>query len=102
MIVGVIFWGCTLLSVAMSVAALVRRSPALLVAAAVLAAPVSLYFGGTPRFRYFGFFLPVLPLLAALIVRRRRLPAAILVGIFIAPPVWLLVAAVASNVGGAA
>lgn len=102
MIVGVIFWGCPFLSVALSIAGLVRRSPALLIAAAVLAVPISFYIGLTPLFRWFGFFLPALLLAAAVVVKRRRLPAVVLVGIFIVLPAWWIVAAVASNAGGAA
>lgn len=101
MIVGVIFWGCTFLSVAVSIAGLVRRSPALLVAAAVLAAPISFYLGAVPLFRCFGFFLPVLLLLAALAVKRQRWPAIVLVCLFIILPAWLIVAALASNAGRA-
>lgn len=101
MIVGVIFWGCTFLSVAVSIAGLVRRSPAPLVAAAVLAVPISFYLGATPLFRWFGFFLPVLLLLAALVVKRRRWLAMALVALFIVLPTWLVAAALASNAGGA-
>jgi len=100
-IVGVIFWGCTFLSVAVSIAGLVRRSPALLVAAAVLAVPISFYLGAVPLFRWFGFFLPVLLLSAATIVKRRMWPAMILVGLFIVLPAWLVVAALTPNAGGA-
>jgi hypothetical protein len=101
-IVGVIFWGCTFLSVAVSVAGLVRRSPALLVAAAVLAVPISFYLGATPLLRWVGFFLPILLLLAALVVKRRRWPAIACVSLFITMPALLVVAAVVSNAGRAA
>jgi hypothetical protein len=101
-IVGVIFWGCTVLSVAMSIAGLVRRSPGLRVVAAVLAVPISFYLGAAPLFRWFGFFLPGLLLFAAAAVRRRRLPAMVLVGLYVVLPAWLLVASLWSNAGGTA
>lgn len=101
MIVGVIFWGCMFLSVAVSIGGVVRRSPALLVAAAVLAVPISFYLGAVPLFRWFGFFLPVLLLLAALVVKRWRWLAMALVCLFIVLPAWLVVAALVSDAGRA-
>jgi hypothetical protein len=74
----------------------------LLIAAAVLAVPISFYIGATPLFRWFGFFLPALLLAAAAVVKRRRLPAVVLVGIFIVLPAWWIVAALTSNAGRAA
>lgn len=89
MLIGIGFWACGVASVALSVLGVARRSPFMLAAAAVLAAPVSFYLGASPLFRSVGFFLPVLQLGAALVVRRWRPMAIILVSPGVALALWL-------------
>ena len=65
-------WPAILLAMVLSVWGIARRRPAGLYVAAVIAAPFSLYLGGTPRVGWLGFIIPVLLLGAGVAVRYRR------------------------------
>ena len=100
-ILPVIFWGSAILSIALSIAGTVRRNPWLLVGAAVLAVPMSFYFGATPRFRTWGWFLPCLQILAALVVQRYVVLAAALLIPFVSLIAWLAIVVLRQNIGAA-
>jgi len=101
MIISAIFIGGTILSIILSGFGVARRSPGLLIIAAALAAPLAYYLGATPIFRIVGFFLPLPQLLAALIVRRQRWLAIVLVVPIVALALWLAVIVMRQNVGAA-
>ncbi len=65
-----LFWPAVVLSVLVAGLGLLRRRPSLLIAAAVLVSPASLYLAATPRFRYVGLLIIVTYLLAAAATRR--------------------------------
>jgi len=96
-VLPLIFWGSAALSIGLSVAGLARRRSWMLVAAAVLAGPMSWYLGATPRFRTWAFFLPVLQIAAAAIVGRSRPAAAVLVVPFASLMLWLAVVVLSQN-----
>ena len=100
-IIPLIFWGSTILSIGLSVTGLVRRSPWMLVAGAILAGPFAFYLGATPRFRTWAFFLPCLQIAAAVVVRRSVLLAALLLVPLVCLAI-LLAALVAGQEMGAA
>jgi hypothetical protein len=72
----------------LSVVGIIKRSAAILVASAVIAAPFSLYLGGTPRVGWLGFILPVLLIGVGVAARNRRIEIA-----------WLLLMPVVAVVG---
>ena len=65
-------WPAIVLAIALSAWGIARRRPAGLYVAAAIAAPFSLYLGGTPRVSWLGFIIPVLLLGAGVAVRYRR------------------------------
>ena len=65
-------WPAVALSVLVASFGLVRRSPRLLVVAAVLVGPVSAYLALTPRFLVWGLFPVGAYLVAAVAIRRHR------------------------------
>ena len=77
--IPLVFWGSTLLSVALSIAGVVRRSPWFLFAGALLAVPAALYLGATPRFRPWAYGLPFLQVGAAVAAGRSRALAGVLI-----------------------
>ena len=81
-------WPAILLAIVLSVWGIARRRPAGLYVAAVIAAPFSLYLGGTPRVGWLGLIIPVLLLGAGMAVRYRRVEIA-----------WLLLMPVVVIVG---
>ena len=81
-------WPAILFAIVLSVVGIIKRSAAVLVASAVIAAPFSLYLGGTPRVGWLGFIIPVLLLGAGVAVRNRRIEIA-----------WLLLMPVVAVVG---
>ena len=100
-ILPLIFWGSAVLSIGSSIAGIVRRNGWLLIAGAVLAGPMAFYVGATPRFRYWGFLLPCLQILGAIVVKRSALLAAALLIPFVSLIVWLAVVVLRQNVGAA-
>ena len=76
------------MAIVLSVVGIIKRSAAVLVASAVIAAPFSLYLGGTPRVGWLGFIMPVLLLGAGVAVHKRRIEIA-----------WLLLVPVVAVVG---
>ena len=66
---ALLFWPLVGLSLLMSGLGLFQRKVSLLVAAAVLVLPASLYLAATPRFQYFGLLPVVAYLVAARTVR---------------------------------
>ena len=64
-------WPGPILAILCILAAVVTRRAGLLIAAAVLALPFSLYLAATPRFEWWGLLLAALPLVAFFAVRRR-------------------------------
>ncbi len=81
-------WPAILLAIVLSVAGIAKRSPSVLVASAVIATPFSLFLGGSPRFGWLGFMIPVLLLGASVAVRYRRVEIA-----------WLLLVPIVAVVG---
>jgi len=81
-------WPAILLALALSVVSIAARKPLALAAAAVIAAPFSLYLGGTPRIGPLGFMIPVLLMGAGVAVRYQRVGTA-----------WLLLIPVVAVVG---
>jgi len=81
-------WPAILLALVLSVLAISRRKPSVLAASAVIAAPFSLYLGGTPKVGWLGFMIPVLLIGAGVAVRYRRVGTA-----------WLLLVPVVAVVG---
>ena len=67
---ALLFWPLVCLSLIMSGLGLFQRKASLLVAAAVLVLPASLYLAATPRFQFFGLLPAVAHLVAARTVRR--------------------------------
>lgn len=81
-------WPAILLALVLSVLAIAKRKPSLLAASAVIAAPFSLYVGGTPRVGWLGLIIPVLLIGAGVSVHYRWVGTA-----------WLLVVPVVVVVG---
>ncbi len=81
-------WPAILLASVLSVVGITKRSPSVLVFAAVIATPFSLYLGGSPRIGWLGFMIPVLLLGASVAVRYRRMEIA-----------WLLLVPVVAVLG---
>jgi hypothetical protein len=96
-ILPLIFWGSAALSIGLSFVGLARRRSWMLVAAAVLAGPMSWYLGATPRFRTWAFFLPLLQIAAAAIVRRSLPAAVILVVPFASFILWVAAVVLGQN-----
>jgi hypothetical protein len=94
-----IFWGCAILSIGLSLAGLIWRKPWMLVVGAVLAGPISFHLGATPRFRTWGFFLPGLQIASALLVRRSLAFATVLLVPFVALVMWLAIVVLRSMAG---
>ena len=65
-----LFWPAVGLSILVAGLGLLKGRPTLLVTAAILISPASLYLVGTPRFRYVGLLLVPAYLLAASATRR--------------------------------
>jgi hypothetical protein len=99
MIVAILFWGSIIAAVAVSIAATIRRSPALFVAAAIFVLPSALYTGTSPRFQTVGFLVSVLPLIAAMVVRRQRWLAVALVAPLFFTAAWPLYAVLRHHTG---
>ncbi len=81
-------WPAILLALVLSVMGVAKRSPLPLVVSAVIATPFSLYLGGSPRFGWLGFMIPVLLLGASVAVRYRRVEIA-----------WLLLVPIVAVLG---
>ena len=81
-------WPAILLAIVLSVLGITKKSPAVLVASAVIAIPFSIYLGGNPGIGWLGFMIPVLLLGAGVAVRYRRVEIA-----------WLLLVPVVAVVG---
>jgi prolipoprotein diacylglyceryltransferase len=88
-IIPVLLWGSVWLSIGLSIIGLVRRSPRMVIAGAVLAGPLSFYLGLTPVFRIWAWFLPGLQVAAALALRRSLAVAVVLLLPFISIAIWL-------------
>ena len=65
-------WPAVLLALALSVIGIAKRMPLLLAAAAIIAAPFSLYLVGSPRIGWLGFGIPLLLAAAGAAVHYRR------------------------------
>ncbi len=65
-------WPAILLALVLSVAGIAKRMPLLLAAAAVIAAPFSLYLAGSPRIGWIGLGIPLLLAAAGVAVHYRR------------------------------
>ena len=89
-------WPAILLAIVLSALGVIKKSPAVLAAAAVIATPFSIFLGGNPRFGWLGFMIPVLLLGASVAVRYRRVEVAWLLLV----PVMVVVGWVASLVIG--
>jgi hypothetical protein len=100
-ILPLIFWGSAILSIGLSMGGLIWRNGWLLVGGAILAGPMSFYLGATPRFRTWAFFLPCLPIMAAVVVKRSVALAAVLLIPFVSLMIWLAVIVLRQNVGSA-
>lgn len=89
MILPIVFFGCTILSIILSGFGIARRSAGLLVGAALLASPLAFYAGASPMFKTVGFFLPLPQFAAAFVVKRQARLAILLVTPFLAMSLWL-------------
>ena len=89
-------WPAILLAIVLSALGVIKKSPAVLAASAVIATPFSIFLGGNPRFGWLGFMIPVLLLGASVAVRYRRVEVAWLLSV----PVMVVVGWVASLVIG--
>ncbi len=89
-------WPAILLAIVLSALGVIKKSPAVLAASAVIATPFSIFLGGNPRFGWLGFMIPVLLLGASVAVRYRRVEVAWLLLV----PVMVVVGWVASLVIG--
>ncbi len=98
-IIPLIFWGSAVLSLGLSVGGVVSRKGWMLVAGAALAIPMSFYLGGTPRFEVWAWFLPCLQLVAASMVRKSAVAAAVLLIPFVSLILWLAVSVIRQNAG---
>ena len=81
-------WPAILLALVLSVLGISKRIPGLLAFAAIIATPFSLFLGGSPRFGWLGFMIPVLLIGASVAVRYRRIEIA-----------WLLLVPVVAVLG---
>ncbi len=81
-------WPAILLAISLSALGVIKKGPAVLVSAAVIATPFSIFLGGNPRIGWLGFMIPVLLLGASVAVRYRRVEIA-----------WLLLVPVVVVVG---
>ena len=81
-------WPAILAAISLAAFGIVRKKAAALFVSAFMAAPFSLYLGGTPRFGIFGLMIPMLLVAAGVAVRFHRVPAA-----------WSLLAPVLAMVG---
>ena len=84
------------MAIVLSALGVIKKSPAVLAASAVIATPFSIFLGGNPRFGWLGFMIPVLLLGASVAVRYRRVEVAWLLLV----PVMVVVGWVASLVIG--
>ena len=98
-VLPLVFWGSAVLSIGSSIAGVVRRNGFLLVGSAILAVPMAFYLGASPSFRTWGFLLPCLQILAAVVVKRSSVLAAALLVPFVSLIVWLAVAVVTQDIG---
>ena len=81
-------WPSILVAIVLSVLGITKRRPAVLIASAVVAAPFSLYLGGSPRIGWLGLMNPVLLIGASVAVRYHKVRLA-----------WMLVVPVLALVG---
>lgn len=89
-------WPAVVIAVVLSAVGIIKRRPTILVASAVIIAPLSLYLGGTPSVGWIGFTMPVLLLGAGVAVRNRRIEIAWLLLIpVVAVIAWLAILVVA-------
>ena len=84
------------MAIVLSALGVIKKSPAVLAASAVIATPFSIFLGGNPRFGWLGFMIPVLLLGASVAVRYRRVEVAWLLLV----PVMVVLGWVASLVIG--
>jgi hypothetical protein len=83
-------WPVILLAILVSILGLLLGRPIWLVLGAFLIIPSSFYLGGSPRFRIWAWFLPLLHLAAAYALQRRqRWLAALLLLPYLALIAWL-------------
>jgi hypothetical protein len=76
-LVQIVFgWPAIIVSLLLTLAGLIWKRFWLLIVAAVIFFPFSLYLSGFPSVRVLGLFLPVFQLGAAIAVRARKLPLA--------------------------
>lgn len=85
-------WPAIMVAVGLSVAGIVRKKPKWLVVAAIIVIPFSFYLAGSPKFRWVGLMFPLLLGIAAIAVKRDRIPVAwLLLAPFVGVSGWLAV-----------
>ncbi len=102
LIVSAIFIGSRILSIILSGFGLARRSPWLLIGAALFASPLAFYVGASPMLKTTGFLLPLPLVVAAFVVKKRRWLAVVLVSLVVAATLWLAIAVMGRRVNAAA
>ncbi|QCJ41421.1 hypothetical protein FAY30_05650 [Bacillus sp. S3] len=73
-----LFWPCTIASLIVCIIALSTRKSKLLIGSALLILPMSLYLTASPLFLVWGLIFPLLYLVAAIFVTKKRNGAAFL------------------------
>ena len=82
-----LFWPCTIASLFLSIIAIRKRTPKLLVVSSILILPMSLYLAATPLFQIWGLIFPLLYLGAATFITKKLMWLAIL---FVIPNFFLV------------
>ncbi|MFB7139198.1 hypothetical protein ACFCYN_06080 [Gottfriedia sp. NPDC056225] len=67
----ILFWPFTIVSIFLSIVALIVKKPSLLIITTILFTPMSLYLAATPLFFIWGIIFPLLYLLAALQMHKK-------------------------------
>lgn len=68
---GIFFWPFTIISLFISINAIVKKKPNLLFISSILILPMSLYLAATPRFAGWGLIFPILYVGAAISVKKK-------------------------------
>lgn len=69
--IELLFWPAILFSILVSIIGISIRKPVLLIISAVLTLPFAWYFTQTPRFHYFGYFLPFFQICGAVALHKK-------------------------------
>jgi hypothetical protein len=93
-------WPLVLVAVALIIAGLIRRKPAWIWSASLVALPMSLYLAATPLFGLFGLALPVMLVASGVAIRRgARIAAWMLALPYLVTMAWLAIAVLNQQTG---